>query len=92
MYDCTVFKENPITSFTGHDNKTFYVKSALSPDDNYLISGSGDNNAYIWNVNMPQAPPMLLVGHVGEVTSVDWCPSDNGKVRLLLWCLLLLAS
>ncbi|KAK3751474.1 hypothetical protein QZH41_009185 [Actinostola sp. cb2023] len=80
MYDCTVFKESPVYSFTGHQNSTFYVKATLSPDGNYLLSGSSDNDAYIWNVNVPQAPPMMLKGHMGEVTSVAWCPVDIGKL------------
>lgn len=80
MYECTVLKDNPIAAFTGHSNSTFYVKSAISPDDNYLLSGSSDNDAYLWNVKTPQAAPMVLKGHTKEVTSVDWCTVDVGKV------------
>ena len=49
----------------------------------YLLSGSSDNNAYIWKVSEPTAPPIVLKGHLGEVTSVAWCPSDQGKVCLI---------
>ncbi|XP_031562015.1 denticleless protein homolog B-like [Actinia tenebrosa] len=80
MYDCTVLKENPVHLFNGHLNSTFYVKSALSPDNTYLLSGSSDNNAYIWRVDEPKAAPFVLKGHEGEVTSVAWCPVDLGKV------------
>ncbi|XP_020603449.1 denticleless protein homolog [Orbicella faveolata] len=80
MYSCTALGHEPICAFSGHLNSTFYVKTALSPDDMYLLSGSGDNDAYIWKVSDPAAPPFLLKGHTGEVTSVTWCPSDQGKV------------
>jgi denticleless len=82
MYECTVLKESPVCSFTGHSNSTFYVKSALSPNNTYLLSGSSDNDAYIWRVNDSQAAPMVLKGHVGEITSVAWCPVDLGKVSI----------
>ena len=59
------------------------VKSALSSNDMYLLSGSSDNNAYIWKVSNPTDPPIVLKGHLGEVTSVAWCPSDQGKVCLI---------
>lgn len=80
MYNCTALGQEPLATFSGHLNSTFYVKAALSPDNLYLISGSSDNETYIWKVSDPTAPPVLLKGHVGEVTSVAWCPSDQGKV------------
>ena len=54
-----------------------------SPNDMYLLSGSSDNNAYIWRVADPTALPVVLKGHLGAVTSVAWCPSDQGKVCLI---------
>ena len=80
MYSCTALGQEPLGTFSGHLNSTFYVKAALSPNDMYLVSGSSDNNAYIWRVTDPSAPPIVLKGHLGEVTSVAWCPSDQGKV------------
>ena len=41
----------PVSLYRGHLNSTFYVRSALSPDDRFLISGSSDYHAYIWNVS-----------------------------------------
>ena len=84
MYSCTALGQEPLGIFSGHLNSTFYVKAALSPNDMYLISGSSDNDAYIWNVTDPSAAPILLKGHLGEVTSVAWCPSDQGTVRTRL--------
>jgi WD40 repeat protein len=40
-----------VAVFNGHQNSTFYVKSSLSPDDQFLISGSSDEAAYIWKVS-----------------------------------------
>ena len=80
MYDCISFKNTPLNCFRGHSNATFYVKSAVSPDDQFLMSGSGDCDAYIWKISEPDAAPFHLTGHVGEVTSVAWCPQDQGKV------------
>ncbi|PFX29367.1 Denticleless protein-like [Stylophora pistillata] len=80
MYSCTALGQEPVCTFSGHLNSTFYVKAALSPDDLYLLSGSSNNEAFIWKVSDPTAPPTLLRGHFGEVTSVAWCPSDQGKV------------
>ena len=63
MFHCFIFFRNePVARFYGHDNKTFYVKAALSPDDNYLVSGSGDSKAYIWNVRRPELDPVKLKG------------------------------
>ena len=80
MYDCISFKKGPLGFLHGHSNTTFYVKAAVSPDDQFLMSGSGDCDAYIWNIGEPKAAPFHLTGHVGEVTSVAWCPKDQGKV------------
>lgn len=39
-----------MAAFNGHQNSTFYVKSSISPDDQFLVSGSSDEAAYIWKV------------------------------------------
>jgi len=82
MYSCSTFGQEPLAVFSGHSNSTFYVKAALSPDDMYLLSGSSDNTAYIWRVSDSGAAPIVMTGHLGEVTSVAWCPTDQGKVRM----------
>ncbi|KAG8477242.1 hypothetical protein CXB51_030236 [Gossypium anomalum] len=55
-------------------------KAAISPDGDHVLSGSSDGDAYIWKVNKPLAEPIILKGHKGEVTAVDWCPSEVGKI------------
>lgn len=44
LFFCTV------AVFSGHSNSSFYVKSSVSPDDQFLASGSSDHQAYIWKV------------------------------------------
>ncbi|GFZ19042.1 transducin/WD40 repeat-like superfamily protein [Actinidia rufa] len=56
------------------------LKSAISPDGAQILGGSSDGNAYIWQVNKPRADPTILKGHDGEVTAVDWCQSEVGKI------------
>ncbi|KAM4814933.1 denticleless protein homolog isoform 4-T4 [Thomomys bottae] len=80
MFNMTGLKTSPVAVFNGHQNSTFYIKSSLSPDDQFLVSGSSDEAAYIWKVSLPWHPPTVLLGHSQEVTSVCWCPSDFTKI------------
>lgn len=40
-----------VAVFSGHQNSSFYVKSSISPDDQFLASGSSDTHTYIWKVS-----------------------------------------
>ncbi|NXV81524.1 DTL protein, partial [Atlantisia rogersi] len=80
MFNMTSLRTMPVAVFSGHQNSTFYIKSSTSPDDQFLISGSSDCNAYIWKVSEPSLPPRILLGHSQEVTSIAWCPSDFTKI------------
>ncbi|CAH1412967.1 unnamed protein product [Lactuca virosa] len=73
-------EKGPIKSFKGCDISTFFVKSKLSPDAGHILSGSSDGNAYVWQINNHTADPVMLKGHNGEVTAVDWCSSEIGKI------------
>lgn len=70
-YNMGTYNTNPVMTYTGHQNNTFYIKSALSRDGSYLLSGSSDENAYIWNLKYPE-PICKLTGHTAEVTCVAW--------------------
>lgn len=70
-YNIGTYDTTPIMTYTGHQNNTFYIKSALSRDGSYLISGSSDECAYIWNLKNPE-PICKLTGHTAEVTCVAW--------------------
>uniref|UniRef100_A0A8C8DY20 Denticleless E3 ubiquitin protein ligase homolog (Drosophila) n=1 Tax=Oryzias sinensis TaxID=183150 RepID=A0A8C8DY20_9TELE len=80
MFNVCGVKRTPVAVFSGHQNSSFYVKSSISPDDQFLASGSSDNHAYMWKISDPQHPPMMLQGHSEEVTSVVWCPTDFTKI------------
>ncbi|XP_017667099.1 PREDICTED: denticleless protein homolog [Lepidothrix coronata] len=80
MFNMTSLKTAPVAVFSGHQNSTFYIKSSTSPDNQFLVSGSSDCNAYIWKVSEPSLPPWILLGHSQEVTSIAWCPSDYTKI------------
>ncbi|NXD75386.1 DTL protein, partial [Halcyon senegalensis] len=80
MFNMTSLRTTPVAVFSGHQNSTFYIKSSTSPDDQFLVSGSSDCNAYIWKVSEPSLPPRVLLGHSQEVTSIAWCPSDFTKI------------
>lgn len=79
-YNISTYQPQPIMMYTGHHNSSFYVKSSLSADGNYLLSGSSDQNAYIWNTNK-STPLVSLVGHSAEVTCVAWC--QKGGIKLV---------
>lgn len=69
-----------VAEFYGHQNRTYYVKSCLSPDGRYLASGSSDELAYIWHTNKPGAPIVQLLGHTEEVTCIAWSSVRETKV------------
>lgn len=78
-FNLGVYATQPLISYTGLTNSTFYIKSSLSPDDQYLISGSKDEKAYIWNVNYSE-PMLALVGHAEEVTCVAWAKTNEMRI------------
>lgn len=59
-----------VAQFRGAVIRSFYVQCAVSPNLQYLIAGSSDNKAYIWNLRKPDSPLYYLGGHRQEVTSV----------------------
>lgn len=83
-YNVSTYEEQPVSLYKGHKNGTFYVKACLSPDGRYLLSGSSDEHAYIWDTSNNKGgvhlPVVKLVGHNAEVTSVAWCPVGDLKI------------
>lgn len=69
----------PIQQYSGAKITTFYIKSSLSPDGKYILSGSSDEKAYIWNVNNPQ-PIVALSGHAVEVTCTAWAYTNDTRI------------
>ncbi|XP_075893705.1 denticleless protein homolog [Nelusetta ayraudi] len=80
MFNVSGVKTSPVAVFSGHKNSSFYIKSTVSPDDQFLASGSSDHQTHIWKISDPAYPPMTLQGHSEEVTSVAWCPTDFTKI------------
>ncbi|KAG7559001.1 WD40 repeat [Arabidopsis thaliana x Arabidopsis arenosa] len=80
LYNTLRLDKGPVQSFSGCRIDSFFVRTMISPDGEYVLSGSSDGNAYIWQVNKPQVDPIILKGHDFEVTAVDWSPSEIGKV------------
>ncbi|KAL1536493.1 denticleless protein [Salvia divinorum] len=80
LYNVLQLEKGPIKTFSGGRTESFFVKSVISPDAAHILSGSSDGNAYIWQVDKPQMDPIVLKSHDGEVTAVNWCPSEMGKV------------
>ncbi|CAK1540828.1 unnamed protein product [Leptosia nina] len=78
-YNISTYNSLPEQRYIGHENSTFYIKTCLSPDSMYLVSGSSDKNAYIWNVKYSE-PIVKLVGHWAEVTCAAWCPKGDMKI------------
>lgn len=79
-YNISSYNKKPFAEFYGHENSTFYVKTCLSPDGQYLASGSSDSQAYIWKTNKPGSPLVQLAGHTKEVTCVAWCSVGETKI------------
>ncbi|CAH1985195.1 unnamed protein product [Acanthoscelides obtectus] len=78
-YNVATYPTEPVMRYRGHQNSTFYVKSSLGRDGEYLISGSSDENAYIWSTKH-SLPLVKLSGHTAEVTCVAW--SDKNFVLI----------
>ncbi|KAG5081905.1 hypothetical protein JHK84_051943 [Glycine max] len=80
LYNTLQLEKGPLKSFSGCRIESFFVKSAISPDASNIVSGSSDGNAYVWKVDKPLEDPTILKSHDGEVTAVDWCSSEIGKL------------
>ncbi|KAK4367430.1 hypothetical protein RND71_011222 [Anisodus tanguticus] len=79
LYNVLQAEKRIVKTFKGCKIESFFVKSVISPDAAHILSGSSDGNAYVWQVNKPLEDPVMLKGHDGEVTALDWCTSETGK-------------
>ncbi|KAI9594602.1 WD40-repeat-containing domain protein [Syncephalis fuscata] len=93
-YDARTLGRSRAT-YTSDDYRcsNFYVGTAVSPDNRFLISGSTNEYAYIWEMDTPskRQEPIKLRGHTGEVSRVNWSHrnphelvscSDDGTIRV----------
>ncbi|KAK5644268.1 hypothetical protein RI129_008113 [Pyrocoelia pectoralis] len=79
VYNLATCNPKPVMKYMGHKNSTYYVKTSLSPDNKYLLSGSSDHNGYIWNIENSY-PLLKLSGHDAEVTCVSWCEDMSNDI------------
>ena len=66
-----------VTLLKGHDNVVLSL--AFSPDSRYLLSGSGDFNAIIWDINQQQRLHTLK-GHTNHIYAVAFAPDSKRVV------------
>lgn len=60
VYDLNTMDFQKPQEFRGHKT-SYYVKSAMSPCSQYIISGSTDNNLYIWKYNVNIFSKLLII-------------------------------
>ncbi|GAB0094634.1 Protein lethal(2)denticleless [Sergentomyia squamirostris] len=77
-YNIASYDREPMQKYTGFKNSSYYIRACLSPDGQYLLSGSSDERAYVWNVDCPR-PLVTLCGEESfsagqdvEVSCVSW--------------------
>ncbi|GJQ14996.1 hypothetical protein GpartN1_g6787.t1 [Galdieria partita] len=82
LYDPSRIEWGACTILTGGQNMSFYVKCDFSPDGNFVVTGSCNSRAYIWDLSICQStqsciyPFLELEGHQGEVSDVAWCRTE----------------
>jgi WD40 repeat protein len=77
----------------GHDGPVYAV--AISPDNRWLVTGSADGTARLWDLSAkdPAANPVVLRGHKGWVSAVAvssdsrWAVTGSGDKTVRLWLL-----
>ncbi|MCK5525153.1 MAG: WD40 repeat domain-containing protein [Thiomargarita sp.] len=75
LYDFTSGKL--VTLLKGHTNVVLSL--AFSPDNRYLVSGSADKNAIIWNLES-KALGSRLSGHIDHIYAVAFTPDSQRVV------------
>ena len=66
---------------------------AISPDNRWVVTGSADKTARLWDLNAkdPAANPVVLRGHDGDVNAVAispdnrWVVTGSGDKTARLW-------
>lgn len=73
LYDA--LNGTPVREFIHHLREVFAV--AISPDGNWLASGSTDNNVAVWDLNDPTALPIVLSGYHDQVYALAFSPGSR---------------
>ncbi|XP_059614005.1 protein lethal(2)denticleless [Phlebotomus argentipes] len=69
-YNISSYDREPLQRYIGFKNSSYYIRACLSPDGQYLLSGSSDEKAYVWNVENPR-PVVTLSGDESYSTSQE---------------------
>ncbi len=64
-----------LNEYKGHKNSSYKIDSLLTNDDAYVISGSEDNQIFIWDL-VEAKPIAMLKGHQKEVCSLAMSSQD----------------
>ena len=81
IFDVSHPEYGPIQWFGGNLIDSFYVKSSFTPDGTHIVSGSSDNQMYIWSLSDKAGThPIVLEGHTREVTSVACNPQNPFQI------------
>ena len=70
LYRTDYIQKDPPKIFRGFKS-SLYVRSVLSPCNNFVASGSTDQAVHIWSVDGTMKQPLsLYAGHFAEVLSI----------------------
>ena len=64
----------------GHEG--WVVALGISPDDHWLVTGSTDKTARLWDLTAkdPATSPVVLRGHENDVSAVSFSPDNHWLV------------
>lgn len=72
----------PARKYVDPDYKvgSFDIRIALSPNDEFLLSGSHDRDLFVWDVDRPSDKAYQYQGHSKKVTGVTWSKRHLNQV------------
>lgn len=80
-FNVASYSSKPVAKYTGHFVSSNYINCCLSPDDRYLLSGSGGGHAHMWSTARPGPAIGRLNAHARlEVSCVDWSRAAEYKI------------
>eukprot|EP01135_Chromosphaera_perkinsii_P003789 Nk52_evm35s255 gene=Nk52_evmTU35s255 len=83
MFDMTSPATVPVQSFFANErSSSFYTKCCFSPDGAYVLSGSQNNDAFVWDVDFPNHPFLRIRGEDNgcELGTVGWSQGKPSQI------------
>jgi len=65
-----------VNSYKGHTNEKYLIKSCVSYDDAFVLSGSEDNKIFIWDL-VEATVINQLEGHKNVICGLSYHPTQN---------------